>query len=93
MRSANAGSRPGELIDSRNDLYQRDYAAALGVIRLRLRRTRERSLLPRVCSRWNDALPRWPNLSAMRFGGHLRRGRHYLSMEHGCGTTTYRTAV
>jgi hypothetical protein len=37
VRSANAGSRLGELIDSRNDLYERDYVTALEVIRLRLR--------------------------------------------------------
>jgi putative transposase len=34
-------------IDSRNGFYERDYATALGVIRLRIPRTRLRSFLPR----------------------------------------------
>jgi transposase-like protein len=38
---------PEERVDSRNGFYQRDYVTPLGVIRLRIRRTRKRSFLPR----------------------------------------------
>jgi transposase-like protein len=36
-----------ERVDSRNGFYKRDCVTALGVIRLRIRRTRKRSFLPR----------------------------------------------
>ena len=36
-----------ERVDSRNGFYERDYVTPLGVIRLRIRRTRKRSFLPR----------------------------------------------
>jgi putative transposase len=38
---------PEERVDSRNGFYQRDYVTPMGVIRLRVRRTRKRSFLPR----------------------------------------------
>ena len=38
---------PQERVDSRNGFYERDYVTPLGVIRLRVRRTRKRSFLPR----------------------------------------------
>jgi putative transposase len=38
---------PAEQIDSRNGFYERDYVTPLGSIRLRVRRTRKRSFLPR----------------------------------------------
>lgn len=38
---------PGDRIDSRNGYYERDYVTPLGSIRLRVRRTRKRSFLPR----------------------------------------------
>ena len=38
---------PEDRIDSRNGFYQRDYVTPLGSIRLRIRRTRKRSFLPR----------------------------------------------
>jgi len=41
------GSEEKPRIDSRNGFYERDYATALGVIRLRIPRTRLRSFLPR----------------------------------------------
>jgi putative transposase len=41
------GSEEKPRIDSRNGFYERDYATALGVIRLRIPRTRVRSFLPR----------------------------------------------
>jgi transposase-like protein len=37
----------GERVDYRNGFYERDYVTPLGVIRLRIPRTRERSFLPR----------------------------------------------
>ena len=38
---------PQERVDSRNGFYERDYVTPLGAIRLRVRRTRKRSFLPR----------------------------------------------
>jgi putative transposase len=38
---------PGDRIDSRNGYYERDYVTPVGSIRLRIRRTRKRSFLPR----------------------------------------------
>ena len=38
---------PEERVDSRNGFYERDYVTPLGSIRLRVRRTRKRSFLPR----------------------------------------------
>jgi transposase-like protein len=40
-------TEPEKQIDSRNGFYQRDYVTPLGSIRLRVRRTRKRSFLPR----------------------------------------------
>ena len=38
---------PGERVDSRNGYYERDYVTAVGSLRIRVRRTRKRSFLPR----------------------------------------------
>lgn len=38
---------PEERVDSRNGYYERDYVTPLGSIRIRIRRTRKRSFLPR----------------------------------------------
>ena len=38
---------PEEQVDSRNGFYERDYVTPQGAIRLRVRRTRKRSFLPR----------------------------------------------
>jgi putative transposase len=38
---------PEERVDSRNGYYERDYVTPMGSIRLRVRRTRKRSFLPR----------------------------------------------
>lgn len=40
-------ANPEERVDYRNGFYERDYVTPLGVIRLRIPRTRERSFLPR----------------------------------------------
>ena len=40
-------ANPAERVDYRNGFYERDYVTALGVIRLRIPRTRQRSFLPR----------------------------------------------
>src|ERR1700689_4978567 len=39
--------QPDQRTDSRNGYYERDYVTALGPIRIRVRRTRKRSFLPR----------------------------------------------
>ena len=38
---------PEERVDSRNGYYERDYVTAVGSLRIRVRRTRKRSFLPR----------------------------------------------
>src|SRR5713226_4749593 len=38
---------PAERVDYRNGFYERDYVTPLGVIRLHIPRTRQRSFLPR----------------------------------------------
>lgn len=38
---------PEDRVDSRNGYYERDYTTPLGVIRIKVRRTRKRSFLPR----------------------------------------------
>jgi putative transposase len=48
---------PGQRIDSRNGFYERDYVTALGSIRLRIRRTRKRSFLPRGIARLQRRAP------------------------------------
>jgi putative transposase len=40
-------AEPEERVDSRNGFYERDFVTPLGAIRLRVRRTRKRSFLPR----------------------------------------------
>jgi putative transposase len=40
-------AEPEERVDSRNGCYERDYVTPLGSIRIRVRRTRKRSFLPR----------------------------------------------
>src|SRR5260370_7757425 len=40
-------AEPEDRVDSRNGFYERDYVTPLGSIRLRVRRTRKRSFLPR----------------------------------------------
>ena len=39
--------KPDERVDSRNGYYERDYVTAVGSLRIRVRRTRQRSFLPR----------------------------------------------
>src|ERR1700758_1913211 len=54
--------RPAERVDYRNGFYERDYVTPLGVIRLRIPRTRQRSFLPRWVGglgRGSRKLPNW----------------------------------
>ncbi len=44
-------ARPAQRVDYRNGFYERDYVTPLGVIRLRIPRTRQRSFLPRWVGR------------------------------------------
>ena len=46
--------------DSRNGWYERDYATSVGVIRVKVRRTRKRSFLPAGSNLWNGARRKWP---------------------------------
>lgn len=47
LRPYERSEDPEERVDSRNGFYDRDYVTPMGVIRLRVRRTRKRSFLPR----------------------------------------------
>jgi putative transposase len=49
--------RPAERVDYRNGFYERDYVTPLGVIRLRIPRTRQRSFLPRWIGRLQRRAP------------------------------------
>src|SRR6266581_3924098 len=40
-------ARPAERLDYRNGFYERDYVTPMGIVRLRIPRTRQRSFLPR----------------------------------------------
>jgi putative transposase len=40
-------AQPAERVDYRNGFYERDYVTPLGIVRLRIPRTRQRSFLPR----------------------------------------------
>ncbi len=50
-------ARPAERVDYRNGFYERDYVTSLGVIRLRIPRTRQRSFLPRWIGRLQRRAP------------------------------------
>jgi len=47
VRPNERSAEPEERVDSRNGYYERDYVTPLGSIRLRVRRTHQRSFLPR----------------------------------------------
>jgi putative transposase len=50
-------AKPAERVDYRNGFYERDYVTPLGVIRLRIPRTRQRSFLPRWIGRLQRRAP------------------------------------
>ena len=59
--------RPAERVDYRNGFYERDYVTALGVIRLRIPRTRQRSFLPRWIGRLERRSPEVAELIRQAF--------------------------
>lgn len=56
-----------ERVDYRNGFYQRDYVTPLGVLRLRIPRTRERSFLPRWIGRLERRAPEVAELIRQAF--------------------------
>jgi transposase-like protein len=60
-------SQPAERVDYRNGFYERDYVTPLGVIRLRIPRTRQRSFLPRWISRLQRRAPEVAELIRQAF--------------------------
>jgi putative transposase len=60
-------SQPAERVDYRNGFYERDYVTPLGVIRLRIPRTRERSFLPRWIGRLERRAPEVAELIRQAF--------------------------
>ena len=60
-------ARPAERVDYRNGFYERDYVTPLGVIRLRIPRTRQRSFLPRWIGRLERRSPEVAQLIRQAF--------------------------
>jgi transposase-like protein len=58
---------PAQRVDYRNGFYERDYVTPLGVIRLRIPRTRERSFLPRWIGRLERRAPEVAELIRQAF--------------------------
>jgi len=56
-----------ERVDYRNGFYQRDYVTSLGVLRLRIPRTRQRSFLPRWIGRLERRAPEVAELMRQAF--------------------------
>ena len=52
-------AQPEERVDYRNGFYERDYVTPLGVLRLRIPRTRQRSFLPRWIGWLQRRAPEW----------------------------------
>jgi putative transposase len=60
-------AQPAERVDYRNGFYERDYVTPLGVIRLRIPRTRQRSFLPRWIGRLERRAPEVAQLIRQAF--------------------------
>jgi putative transposase len=60
-------ARPPQRVDYRNGFYERDYVTPLGVIRLRIPRTRQRSFLPRWIGRLQRRAPEVAELIRQAF--------------------------
>ena len=60
-------AQPAERVDYCNGFYERDYVTALGVIRLRIPRTRQRSFLPRCIERMQRRAPEVAELIRQAF--------------------------
>src|SRR5258708_20799627 len=69
-------AEPEDRVDSRNGFYERDYVTPLGSIRLRVRRTRKRSFLPRGVRALERRAPEVAELIRQTFlrGGSTRAG-------------------
>jgi len=59
--------RSEEREDSRNGFYERDYVTPWGVIRFRVRRTRQQSFLPRMLRAWERRAPEVAELIRQAF--------------------------
>src|SRR6202049_191297 len=60
-------SKPAERVDYRNGFYERDYVTPVGVIHLRIPRTRQRSFLPRGIGRLERRAPEVAELIRQAF--------------------------
>src|SRR3989442_2249960 len=60
-------AKPAQRVDYRNGFYERDYVTPLGVIRLRIPRTRQRSFLPRWIGRLQRRAPEVAELIRQAF--------------------------
>ncbi len=60
-------ARPAQRVDYRNGFYPRDYVTPLGVVRLRIPRTRQRSFLPRWIGRLERRAPEVAELIRQAF--------------------------
>jgi putative transposase len=60
-------AQPGERVDYRNGGYERDYVTPLGIVRLRIPRTRQRSFLPRWIGRLERRAPEVAELIRQAF--------------------------
>jgi putative transposase len=60
-------SKPAERVDYRNGFYERDYVTPVGVIHLRIPRTRQRSFLPRWIGRLERRAPEVAELIRQAF--------------------------
>lgn len=60
-------TKPAERVDYRNGFYERDYVTPVGVIRLRIPRTRQRSFLPRWIGRLQRRAPEVAELIRQAF--------------------------
>jgi putative transposase len=60
-------AQPAERVDYRNGFYERDYVTPVGMVRLRIPRTRERSFLPRWIGRLERRAPEVAELIRQAF--------------------------
>jgi transposase-like protein len=60
-------AQPGERVDYRNGGYERDYVTPLGIVHLRIPRTRQRSFLPRWIGRLERRAPEVAELIRQAF--------------------------
>src|SRR5260370_4838942 len=60
-------ARPAERLDYRNGFYERDYVTPMGIVRLRIPRTRQRSFLPRWIGKLQRRAPEVAELIRQAF--------------------------